>query len=306
MDATVAFVTPTVFVSLIALAVLWGSAFPLIKVGLEGLTAANLTLARFLVASVCFVPYLRLTKRRLLPDRQDMPYFMLLGLLGITIYHLALNYGELYVTAGAASLIIATAPALTAIVAYFLIGDRLPALGWLGIAISFAGVTLIVLGDDPNIGFNPYALLILLSSVVTAFFAVLQKRMFVKYKAVEVTAFATWAGTLPLLVFLPGLPRDVASAGLEPLLATLYIGIFPAAVAYALFAYALSQAPVTLVTAYLYTVPVFSLLFSWWFIGEVPTYLTLLGGLIAIAGIVIVNRAKQRALVAARLKTSGA
>lgn len=272
---------------------LWGSAFPLIKVGLEGFSAANLTLLRFLVASASFFPYLLVTRRRLFPARRDVPYFFLLGLLGITIYHLALNYGELYVSAGAASLIIATAPAITAVVAFFLLGERLPPLGWLGILISFVGVTLIALGDDPQLGFNPYALLILVSAVVTAFFAVLQKPMLARYRAVEVTAFATWAGTVPLLIFLPTLPADLATAGPGPLWAAIYIGLFPAAVAYALFAHALSQAPVTLVTAFLYSVPVFSLLFSWLLIGEVPGWLTLIGGAVAIGGIVVVNTARR-------------
>lgn len=290
--------------NLLLLAVLWGSAFPGIKVGLEGFSAAHLTLARFAVASLCFVPYLFLAKKRLLPRTRDVPYFFLLGLLGITVYHLALNYGELFVTAGAASLIIATAPAITAVVAYFLIGDRLPPLGWLGIGVSFAGVLLIVMGDRAELAFNPYALLVLLSAVVTAFYAVLQKPLFVRYRAVEVTAFSTWAGTLPLFVFLPTLPADLADAGLEPLLATLYIGVFPAAVAYAQFSYAISKLPVTVVAAFLYAVPVFSLLFSWLWIGEVPTLLTLVGGTVAIVGIALVNVAKRREALALRLEAA--
>lgn len=285
--------SPRLLIILLWLTVLWGSAFPLIKVGLEGFSAPNLTLLRFLVASVSFVPYLLITRQRLLPARADAPHFFLLGLLGITIYHLALNYGSLHVSAGAASLIIATAPAMTAVVALFLLGERLPLLGWLGILTSFVGVAIIAIGDDPQPGFNPYALLILISSVVTAFFVVLQKRMLAKYGAVEITAFATWSGTAPLLVFLPGLQADLATAGAGPLWAAIYIGLFPAAVAYALFAHALSQAPVTLVTAFLYGVPVFSLLFAWLLLGEVPGGLTLAGGALAVSGIMIVNAAKR-------------
>lgn len=288
------------FLNLFVLAVLWGSAFPLIKVGLGGLTAGNLTLLRFLVASLCFLPYLLLTRKRLFPEWQDVPTFLLAGFLGITVYHLALNYGELHVSAGAASLIIATAPALTAIVAFFVLRDRLPFLGWLGIAGSFAGVGLITLGDSAGLSLNPYALLILVSALATALFTVIQKPLYTRYRAVEVTAFATWAGTLPLLVFLPGFFGDVADAGTAPLLAGVYIGVFPAAVAYAQFSYAISKLPVTLATSFLYSVPVFSILFSWLILGEVPTLLTLLGGVIAILGIVLVAYAKRRERLVAR------
>lgn len=285
--------TARVLIGLSILAVLWGSAFPVIKIGLEGFSPPHLTLARHLVASACFVPFLLLTGRRLWPERRDLGYFLLLGVCGITIYHLGLNYGEQRVSAGATSLIIATSPALTAIVAFFLIDERLPKLGWAGIGTSFVGVLLIVLGDSRGIRFDPFALLILLSAVSTAFYFTLQKRMFSRYKAVEVTAFATWAGTVPMLLFLPGFPSALAEITALPLLATIYIGIFPSAVAYTLFSFALSQAPVTLVTAYLYTVPIFSLLLSWLLLGEVPSLLTVFGGAIAIVGIVMVNRAKR-------------
>jgi drug/metabolite transporter (DMT)-like permease len=288
-------VTLRVLFAMLILAVLWGSAFPAIKIGLGSFSGGELALFRYLVASLSFIPFLLLTRSRLRPQLRDIPYFFLLGVVGITIYHVSLNYSELKVSPGAASLIIATAPAITAIIAYFLLSERLPGLGWLGIAVSFAGIALIVLGSGKELGISVYDLLTLLSATVTAFYAVLQTRMFARYKAVEVTAFSAWAGTVPMLVFLPGLAGALSHASTEAVLATVYIGIFPAAIAYALFAYALSKAPVTVVTSFLYTVPVFSFLFSWLLLGEVPRWLTLIGGVIAIAGIVVVNRAKRRA-----------
>jgi drug/metabolite transporter (DMT)-like permease len=286
-------VTLNLFFVLLVQAILWGSAFAGIKIGLESLTAGHLTLLRHIVASLCFIPFLILTKSRLLPQWRDVPFFFFIGFLGYSIYHTALNYGELNVSAGTASLIIGTAPAFTAVVAFFLLKDRLPALGWAGILLSFAGVVLIVLGDNPELGFNIYALLILLSAIVTALYATLQRPLFKTYKAVEVTAFATWAGTIPMFIFLPGFMGDVQTSSVTSLLAGMYIGIFPSAIAYTLFAYAISKLPITTVASFLYTVPVFSLLFSWLLLDEVPTWLTLVGGLIAIAGIIVVNQSRQ-------------
>jgi drug/metabolite transporter (DMT)-like permease len=286
-------VTLNLFFVLLVQAILWGSAFAGIKLGLESLDAGHLTLLRHLVASLCFIPFLLFTKSKLFPSWRDVPFFFLIGFLGYSVYHTALNYGELNVSAGTASLIIATAPAFTAIVAYFLLKDRLPVLGWAGILLSFAGVVLIVLGDNPELGFTVYALLILLSALVTAFYATLQRPLFKIYKPIEVTAFATWAGTIPMFIFLPGFMGDVSSATSSSVWAGIYMGIFPSAIAYTLFAYAISKLPVTTVASFLYSVPVFGLLFSWLLLGEVPTWLTLVGGLIAIAGIIVVNRSRQ-------------
>ncbi len=299
--------TPIVVVALGILAALWGSAFPMIKVGLDGLSAPHLTLMRHMVASLAFVPLLLAFRARLRPALADVPYFFLLGTLGLFVYHLALNYGEMRVSAGAASLIIASAPAITALLAYFMVGDRMPRLGWIGSLVAFGGVGLIVLGNggtDAGPGLNAFAWLIVLSAVVTSFFAILQRRMFARYRPIEVAAFATWAGTVPMLAFLPGLPADAADAGAQALAASVYIGVFPSAIAYTLFAFALSRAPVTLVTTFLYLVPVFSLAASWALIGEIPSSATVAGGLVVIAGIVLVNYAKQRA--ARRVAVAGA
>ncbi len=290
-------------VALLLVALFWGSAFPGIKLGLEGLDAGHLTLLRHLVASLGLFAMLVLTRGRLVPKLRDLPIFFLLGLLGIGVYHTALNFGELRVSAGAASLIIATAPAFTAVVAYLLLGERLSALGWLGILTAFAGAALIVLGASAEVRLNPYALLILVSAVVTALYAVLQKPVLKRYKPLELTAFATWAGTAPLFIFAPGLSSDIAAAPALSLWAALYIGLVPSAVAYTLQAYAISQAPVTLVAAFLYLVPVFSLFFSWLILGETPGSLTLLGGLVVLVGVILVNCSRGRA---ARFKVANA
>jgi len=290
-------VSAATIVALTILVVLWASAFPAIKLGLEGLSPGHLTLARHLVASLVFVPFLLVFRARMLPRRADLPALLGLGFIGITVYHLSLNTGEQRVSAGATSLIIATAPALTAAIAWFVLRDRLGPLGWLGTGLGLLGVTLIVLGDGSRalgLGLEPYAGLILLAAFATAWFAVLQHSLLRRYRPLEFTAFVTWAGTLPMLVFLPGLAEALAGAGSLPLLATLHLGVFPSAVAYTLFAVALSRAPATVVTAWLYLIPGFALLFSWWWLGEVPTVLTLVGGLVVVSGVVLVNVSKRR------------
>ncbi|HET8986728.1 MAG TPA: DMT family transporter [Trueperaceae bacterium] len=301
--------TPTVAVALIVVAGVWGSAFPMIKIGLVDFSAPHFTLLRHLVASIAYLPLLLVSRARLVPRRRDLPHFALLGILGFFVYHLALNFGSTRVSAGAASLIIATAPAITAIVAAFLIRDRLPPLGWFGSALSFAGISFIVLGDADAAGtagatapaaaltggFTVYAWFIVIAAVATAFFAVLQRPLFARYRPIEVAAFATWSGTVPMLVFVPGIVEAVAAASGGSLGAAIYSGVFPSAIAYTLFAFALSRASATIVTAWLYIVPLFALLAAWLLLGEVPSALTAVGGAVAIAGVVVLNLAKQRA-----------
>lgn len=287
---------PVAVAALLTLAALWGSAFPAIKLGLDGLSVPQFVLLRHLVASICFVPFLLLGPWRALPRRGDLPILFGLGFVGITVYHLALSMAEVNVSAGAASLIIATTPVLSALLAYLLTDDRLPPLGWLGSAAAFGGVALIVLGDSARLRFDAYALFALLAAAATAVYFVIQKPLLRRYRSVEMVAYTTWTGTVPLLLFLPWLPADLADAGARAIGAAVYSGVVPSAVAYTLFSFALARAAVTRVTAFLYLVPVFSLLLSWWLLGEVPSALMLAGGAVAITGIVVVDRARRGAL----------
>lgn len=276
------------------LVVLWASAFPAIKVALEGFAPTHLTLLRHLVASAAFVPFLAIFRRRMWPARADVASFVGLGVVGMAVYHLALNFGEVHVSAGATSLIIASAPALTALVAWGLEGDRLPPLGWLGSGVAFGGVALIVLGDGAVGRIHPAAGLVLVSALATAFFAVLQRPFLRRYRPLEVTAFVTWGGTLPLLGFAWGLPGAIAAAPASALVAVVHLGVVPSAIAYTLFAIALSRAPAPLVTSFLYLVPVVALLLSWWWLGEVPSSLTVVGGAVVVLGLTLIQRSKRR------------
>jgi len=284
--------------AMLGVALLWGSAFPLIKVGLADLSVPHLTVARHLVASAAFLPVLSIAGARRLPERRDVPVFLALGFSGIFVYHTALNAGELRVSAGATSLIIATAPAITASLARLVHGERMPPGGWAGSAVAFLGVALIALGDAAGLRIEPYAGFVLLAAVATSVYFVFQTGLLRRYRPVEATAFVTWGGTVPMAAFLPGLPADLAAASGAALAATVYIGLFPSAVAYSLFAYAQARVPVGQVASFLYAVPVVALALSWAILGEVPRPLTLVGGGVAIAGIVIVQRARRRARAA--------
>jgi len=224
-----------------------------------------------------------------LPAREDVPRIALAGLLGITVYHVALNYGEVTVTAGAASLIISASPIITALLSTALLGERLSALGWAGIVVSFAGVALISLGEGGDLAFEPGAALVFVAAVATSVYFIVSKRPLRRYSALEFTSYAIWAGTIPMLVFAPGLVRQMAEATPAATWSVLYLGVFPGAVAYALWSYALSRMPASSLSTFLYFQPVNAIVIAWIWLGEIPATLALIGGVISLAGVVVVN-----------------
>jgi drug/metabolite transporter (DMT)-like permease len=286
------------YLGLAVLLLLWSSAFAAIRVGLSAYGPGELALLRFLTAS-CVLGLVAGARRIRLPRGRDVPVLLLLGGLGITGYHLALNFGEVSVSAGTASLLIASVPLFTALLAMPILGERMRSIGWIGIAVGFAGVALIALGEGAGVRMEA-GTGVVVAAVCASAYNVLQKRVMMRYGPLEFATYTIWAGTIPMLVFLPGLVRTVGEARMAATASALYLGVFPGAVAYVLWVAALARFPASALASFLYLNPVLALGIAWIWLSEVPTALTVVGGVIAIAGAALASRAGQRAARAER------
>ncbi|MEW6638733.1 MAG: DMT family transporter [Actinomycetota bacterium] len=266
----------------------WASAFPGIRAGLAAYTPGQVALLRLLVASAVLAVYAVAVRMRL-PEVRDLPAVALGGFLGFTVYHVALNYGEVTVSSGPAALLVNTAPIFTALLATAFLGERLRPLGWAGMVVSLVGAALIGAGEGEGLSFAPGTFLILLSALSVSVYLVLQRPYLTKYGALSFTAYAIWAGTFFALVFLPGLSVAVAAAPPSTTLAMVYLGLFPTAVAYVTYAHAMSRLSASRGASFLYLVSPLAFVIAWLWLGEVPTLLSVAGAVVVFAGVVIVN-----------------
>jgi drug/metabolite transporter (DMT)-like permease len=275
---------------------LWSSAYAGIRAGLEGYSPGQLGVFRFAIASLVLVLYAILKPFRR-PERRDLPGLLFTGAVGISFYTLALNYGETTVTAGAGSMIVASTPVWTAVLAGLFLHERLSIVGWAGVLVSFLGVILIALQEDGSHrgGFqlSPQVLAVCAAAVASGADIVLEKHFLRRYRALEVAAYTIWAGTVLMLPFGGGLIDRLGSAPLSATLSVVYLGIFPGAVAYVAYAYFLSTASASSTASFLYLTPVLAVLIAWVWVGEIPRLLSLLGGGITLAGVVLVHRDRQ-------------
>jgi drug/metabolite transporter (DMT)-like permease len=272
-----------------AVVVVWGSAFPAIGAAVAVYSPGHLVLLRFLVASTILAAHAVVVRQRL-PDRRDVPMLFVAALAGVVGYQTALSYGQRVVSAGAASLLVNTSPIFTVLLAAAFLGERLTRLGWLGVAVSFAGATVVSLAEAGAVRLEPAALLVVFSAAAGSVYTVLQKPFLTRYRPVEYVSYVVWSGTLMLLVFMPGLADAVRHAPMRATGAAVYLGVSPSIAGYALFTYGLSRLPASRVASFMYLIPASALAIAWLWLGEVPTWLTLAGGVVSLLGVVVVNR----------------
>lgn len=273
--------------------VFWGSTYPSVRLLVQELAPVEASLLRFLVASVAMALIAWVVKIRL-PSWRDLWWMTPTTLLGNSIYQLLLTSGLQGVPSGAGSVLVTLSPVLTALLAQRFLGERLGLGGWTGIVISATGAIFISLGANANFQFEPRSLLLLGAALVSSISTILSKHLLNRYNFWELTAYTTWLGTLFLLPTGTGLFGNLAQAPLSIHLAAIYLGVFPTVLAALTWYYVLGFVPAARLSVWLYLVPPLSFAVGWLVLGEVPTLLSVLGGLLALVGVAVVTASGRR------------
>lgn len=263
---------------------LWASAFPGIRHGLTAFTPDQLSLLRFLVGSALLL-LIALIFRIRLPEPKDIPALLLFGASGFTVYHAALNYGEVTVSSGVASLFVSTTPIFAALLALLVYRERLGLRGWAGSLLGFVGVLISSMGTGQPFQWNNGIVLILVASFSESLYFAFQKPYVEKYGFLAFTAYSVWGGTLFMLYALPGLGEAILQAPASVSLTLLYLGIFPTVLAYLALAYVTARVGASEATSSLYLTPALAFGIAWIWLGEVPSLLSIAGGVVTLGGV---------------------
>ncbi len=279
---------PVATIAIVVTIFAWASAFPAIRAGLAAFGPLELGAVRFAVAAVPAAVFLAVTRPKL-PEARDLWRFGVGGFGFVALYTGLLNYGELTVSAGAASFIINVSPILTALFATAFLSERFSVIAWGGTLLSFAGIGIIALGEGEGLRFDAGALLILGAAFVTSANAIAQKPLFTRHDPLAVSAWNMVVGALALSPFLPSGLAQAAVADAHGLFAAVYLGIVPSLIAYASWAVALSRLPASRASNFLYCVPPVATLMGFLWLGEQPGLLGIVGGGLALVGVAVVN-----------------
>lgn len=189
---------------LISIAIIWGVNVVVVKTALTELAPLPFNSLRFLIASAISWGLLRFTGAKLLPERQDVPHLLLLGMLGHAVYQILFILGTDLTSAGNTALLLATIPVWVAALAAMTKAEPTGPLTWIGVSLSLLGIVMVTTGGgkDVSLGGSTWQgdLMIVTGTCFYAFYTLKSKTLLSKYTPLQFTTWTMTAGALVLLL----------------------------------------------------------------------------------------------------------
>lgn len=257
-------------------------------------------LIRGLFTALAFGLWWWIRRRSLKPvQRTDLPMILLLGLVNIPINQLLFIWGVKYTTAPNAALAYALTPVFVVVI-LALRGQQTHLWRWVGVGIALLGAAIVL--SERGVSLAPEYLLgnvmVLAASASWALYTVLGKPLITAYGSVQASALSFFSGVAlyAIVWLLLPIPTNISPLVTGPEAGRLwfqlfYLGVITSAIGYGLWYYALTKLETSSVAVFNNLQPVFTTLLAFLVFGTEPTLTFLLGGAVALAGVVVTQRA---------------
>jgi drug/metabolite transporter (DMT)-like permease len=297
-----------VYAALLFAVTVWGGSFVAARAiltpsvpGAARLSPTLLATIRFSLAALLFLPILirqQMNAHAQRLKRADLPVFLLLGQLGISIYFLLQYTGVRLTNAGiSAVLVVGLSPLATLLLARLTLREPLGKKRLLALALGAAGVMIVASQGAFGISAEASFLLGTLCLIANAFFfaaySTLVRGIRSRYSPLTTTASITLSGAFGLLLL--SLATDdwhpLTALAADQWLAILYLAAICSILGYLCYNFALTRIEASRAAVWIYLEPPIAVVLGTLLLGETITFQTLLGGLMILAGMLLAQAA---------------
>ena len=269
--------------------IFWSFSFIWFKIANETYLPLTIVFIRLVVSVLLLATFLFLTRGFMKIRKADRKMFFLLALFEPFFYFLGESYGLTYVSATVGSVIISTIPVIATLGAWIIFREKLKAINYAGIILSFIGVLVFILNRNGTISFNIKGLGLLFFAVLSAVgYNLTLSRLVGTYSPAFIVTVQNIIGALLLLpVFLFS---DLHHFINTPFVAKSFIpimelSVFASCGAFILFAYSMRNMGISRANVFTNCIPIFTAVFSFIILGDKLTLQNMAGMLIVIAGL---------------------
>lgn len=274
---------------LVILAVMWSSSFTVIKVGVETVPPTTLAMLRVVIGAVVLYVWLKAKRQALPTELRLWGSFFLIGCIGNAIPFTLINWGEQKIPSGLAAIVIAAMPLAALVLGRVFSDEILNARRLIGVLVGFAGVVFLI-GPQELLALGHQVLrqlAVVTAAVCYAISGILVRKL-PGAKPLQHGTGVLIASAVVLVPasFLVDQPWTLSFSA-EALAASLYLGVFPTAVAIILLIVVVSSRGVTFLALNNYIIPIMGVVWGYLFLGEVITQEALIALALIFAGVAI-------------------
>lgn len=294
----------------LVLASIWSSAFGVIKLGVATIDPMPLVAGRMLIGASILFLVLKLRGMSLARDRQAWTNYVVTGLAGNVIPFLLISYGEISVDSGLAAILIGMGPVVTVLLAHFFLTDEpLSIRGAAGIIIGVVGLIVLV-GPDAlsDLGGQLIGQLAILGAATSYAISTIYVKARATRPPLEMAAGAMLVGAFSITVatLLFGEVSGIDTPSTGSLVALVYLGIVPTALATLIYFFLVPRIGATRMSQVNFAVPIGGVLIGVFFLGEELAASTLIALPIIIVAVYLVSSGRKGRKVKVRQPPSEA
>ena len=263
---------------------MWASSFLVIRVAGNHFSPGAMALLRMASAAVALLPLLFLGRVHRPRSGRLWAAVIGWGVAWFAAYIVVLNAAELFLDSATAAMLVNLAPLLVAVASGLLLGEGLSVRLLAGVLVAFSGIVLITVGASTGDLSGLGVVLGLAAALLYAGSVLAQKLLLAHVDSTSMTVIGVLSGALACLPFTPALVTEVSAAPAGAVLGVVYLGMFPTALAFLLWGYALTHTGAGLLSSSSLLVPALTLVLAGLLLGEVPPPLAAVGGVLCLAG----------------------
>jgi drug/metabolite transporter (DMT)-like permease len=289
--------------------IFWSFSFIWFKKANEVFHPITIVFIRLVFSVILLTTYLFITKNFMKISKKDRKLFLMLATFEPFSYFLGESFGLTYVSATVCSVLISTIPVFATIGAWLIFKERLRAINYAGIIISFVGVIIFILNSDGRLSFNIRGLELLFLAVFSAVgYNLTLSRLVGTYSPAYIVNVQNVIGAVlffPLFMILDYSHFINTRLTFDMFKPIIELAIFASCSAFILFAYSVKNMGITKANVFSNCIPVFTAIFSFIILGEKLSLQNLAGMAIVIAGLFMSQINGKRKIIDEALALTG-
>lgn len=271
----------------------WALAFIFTRLTVVCFSASSQAFIRYFIASITLLIIAFISKMKL-PKLKDLPLFLISGFFGFFVYTQFFNRGIASVHASMASVVNATIPIMTALVASVLYSEKIAGKQWIGVLLEVIGISVLFILNG-GLSQGQGLILLFVAAVSFVIYNLMQRKLTVNYTPLQATTYSIFAGTIILAFFAKDAIPELVAAPKIQYIYLLILGVFSSAIGFFTWAIAFSKAERTSqVSDYMVLTPVLTSIIEIFMTHTLPSMATIIGGIITIAGVLVFNLSRQK------------